>query len=85
MRYLILAVLLPLATATHAEEPPRYNAQATIQRAQVGSYSPRLAPPVRVAPDSKAKADPGRYDRKLVCRIDPSRPLGRDLICEKQK
>lgn len=81
---LALAVLLPLATQAQAEDRPLYSAQETVRRAQVGTHSPRLAPPVRVRVPA-GKPDPSRYDRRMVCRIDPSKPLGKDLICEIRK
>ena len=84
MKPLTLPVLLILATATQAEDAPRYSAQETIRRAQVGTSSPRLAPPVQVRVPA-GKPDPSRYDRRMVCRIDPSKPLGKDLICETKK
>lgn len=81
---LALAVLLPLATQAQAEDRPLYSAQETVRRAQVGTHSPRLAPPVRVAPTPVRAARPSRYDR-LVCRVDPAKPLHQQIICEKQK
>ncbi len=56
---LALAVLLPLATQAQAEDRPLYSAQETVRRAQVGSFSPRLAPPVRVP----VPAEAGKPDR----------------------
>lgn len=86
MRHLaFLALALPiLATQACAEEVRPYSAQETIQHAQVGTHSPRLAPPVRVAP-ARTSAEPERrgpshYDR-MDCRPDPSRPLDRAIIC----
>ena len=81
---LILAVLPLLATQAHAEEVRPYSAQETIRRALVGTHSPRLAPPVRVAPTPARAARPSRYDR-MVCRVDPAKPLHQQIICEKQK
>jgi len=81
---LILAVLPLLATQAHAEEVRPYSAQETVRRAQVGTHSPRLAPPVRVAPTPTRAARPSRYDR-MVCRVDPAKPLHQQIICEKQK
>lgn len=79
---LALAVLLPLATQAHAEEPGRYSALDTIRRAQVGTFSPRLAPPVRVVPAEPraGKPEPSRFER-MDCRPDPSRPLERAIVC----
>ncbi len=79
----IFAIVLPLlATVAHAEDRPLYNAQDTLRRAQVGTSSPRLAPPVRVAPapTQSGKPQPSRYDR-MDCRRDPSRPLDRAITC----
>lgn len=82
---LALAVLLPLATQAQAEDRPLYNAQETIRRAQVGSFSPRLAPPVRViVPAEARKPDPSRFER-LECRTDYSRPLGNTFVCEPRR
>lgn len=79
-----LAVLPLLATQAHAEEAGRYSALDTIRRAQVGTFSPRLAPPVRVtsartSPQSE-RTETSRYDR-MDCRPDPSRPLDRAIVC----
>ena len=76
-----LAVLLPLATQAQAEDRPLYSAQETVRRAQVGSFSPRLAPPVRVTvPAEAGKPEPSRFER-MDCRPDPSRPLDRAIVC----
>lgn len=80
---LALGLALPLlATQAHAEEPGRYSALDTIRRAQVGSFSPRLAPPVRVAPAEplSKRPEPSRFER-MDCRPDPSRPLERAIVC----
>lgn len=83
-RYLwAFAIALPiLATQAHAEERPLYNAQDTIRRAQIGTYSPRLAQPVRIAPEQTPsdRPKPSRYER-MDCRPDPSRPLDRIIVC----
>jgi hypothetical protein len=53
-------VLLSLATQAHAaslalgEGTAPYDAHATIQRARIGTYSPRLAPPVSVVIESRS-------------------------------
>jgi hypothetical protein len=83
----IAAIILPiLATVAHAEDRPLYNAQDTLRRAQIGTHSPRLAPPVRVtpAPTQPGKSEPSRYDR-MDCRPDPSRPLDRAIVCHPMK
>lgn len=79
---LALAVLPLLATQAHAEEAGRYSALDTIRRAQVGTFSPRLAPPVRVVPAEPraGKPEPSRFER-MDCRPDPSRPLERAIVC----
>ena len=78
-RLFVLAFVLPLlATQAHAEDRALYSAQDSLRRAQVGTFSPRLAPPVRIAPATKP--DPSRYER-MDCRTDPSRPLGRAIVC----
>jgi hypothetical protein len=83
-RALIAALLLSAGVAA-AEEPPRYSAQDTLRRAQIGSFSPRLAPPVRVTvPAEAGKPDPFRFER-LECRHDPSRPLDKTIVCEPRR
>lgn len=79
---LALAVLLPLATQAAPEEPRPYSALDTVRRAQVGTHSPRLAPPVRVAPAEplSRRPEPSRFER-MDCRPDPSRPLDRAIAC----
>ena len=79
---LAMAVLLPLATQAQAEDRPLYSAQETVRRAQVGTFSPRLAPPVRVTvPAEVGTPDPSRFER-LECRHDLSRPLDKTIVCE---
>lgn len=73
-------LLLILATATQAEEGRWYNAQDTLRRAQVGTYSPRLAPPVKVETKGKP-AQQHRFER-LRCYVDPADRLRRAIICE---
>lgn len=79
---LALGVLLPLATQAAPEEPRPYSALDTVRRAQVGTHSPRLAPPVRVAPAEplSRRPEPSRFER-MDCRPDPSRPLDRAIVC----
>lgn len=79
MRALALFLLI-LSTATQAEEGEWYNAQDTLRRAQVGSYSPRLKPPVKVEPVGKP-AQQHRFER-MRCYIDPADRLRRAIICE---
>ena len=84
---LALAVLLPLATQAQAEDRPLYNAQETVRRAQVGSFSPAAQPPVRVAPGAEVRVrrdGPNRYER-LVCREDPAQVLVKRIICETKR
>lgn len=82
MRSLVAVALLILATVAAAEERPLYSAQDSLRRAQVGSFSPRLAPPVRVAPAEplSRRPEPSRFER-MDCRPDPSRPLDRAIVC----
>ncbi len=80
---LALGLALPLlAIVAHAEEPRPYSALDTVRRAQVGTHSPRLAPPVRVAPAEplSKRPEPSRFER-MDCRPDPSRPLDRAIVC----
>lgn len=60
-----LTAILALFAASLAlgQEPRRFDAQQTLQRAQVGTYSPRLAPPVRVKLEDK-KVPRNYFDRK---------------------
>lgn len=78
MRSLVAVALLLLATQAHAEDRPLYSAQETIRRAQVGTFSPRLAPPVRVQETPRGTA---RQFERMECRHDPSRPMERAIIC----
>lgn len=78
MRSLVAAALLILATAAAAEDRPLYSAQDSLRRAQVGTFSPRLAPPVRVQETPRVAA---RQFERMECRHDPSRPLERAIIC----
>lgn len=73
-----LVALLPLATQAASEESAPYSALDTVRRAQIGTFSPRLAPPVRV--EKEAPKAPPRFER-MECRPDPSRPLNRAIIC----
>jgi len=79
---LLLGVLPILATQAAPEEPRPYSALDTVRRAQVGTHSPRLAPPVRVAPAEplSRRPEPSRFER-MDCRPDPSRPLERAIVC----
>ena len=76
-----------LAASAHAEERPRFDAKATLQRARVGTYSARLAPPVRVSEKPKAEqreraARPSDFER-MTCREDPAAP--HTLLCEPKR
>lgn len=75
---LALGVLLPLATQAAPEEPRPYSALDTVRRAQVGTFAPRLAHPVRVQETARGAA---RQFERMECRPDPSRPLERAIIC----
>ncbi len=78
MRSLVAVALLILATVAAAEDRPLYSAQDSLRRAQVGTFSPRLAPPDRV--QETARGAPRQFER-MECRPDPSRPLERAVIC----
>ena len=75
---LTAAAFLILATVAAAEERPLYSAQETLRRAQVGTFSPRLAPPVRVQETPRPGA--GQFDR-LECREEPNGAM----ICTPRK
>lgn len=77
MRSLVAVALQLLATVAAAEERPLYSAQDSLRRAQVGTFSPRLAPPVRVQETPRGTA---RQFERMECRHDPSRPLERAII-----
>lgn len=78
MRSLVAVALLILATVAAAEDRPLYSAQDSLRRAQVGTFSPRLAPPARVQETPRSSA---RQFERMECRHDPSRPLERAIIC----
>lgn len=63
------------ATPAHAGEPARFDARATLQRAQVGHYSARAQPPLKVAVQARkpSRDRPQRFER-LVCKPDTVRP-----------
>lgn len=85
MRALLLCLGL-LAASAHAGERPRFDAQASVQRAGVGTYSTTLAPARRVIVHRRLPipADPKPSDfERLECRDDPNRP--HLLICEPRK
>lgn len=75
-------VLLALSTQAAFAEPGAYNAQDSLRRAQVGTYSPRLAPPVKVEPVRKGapKGLPQTFDR-LECKVDSFN----QLICKPRR
>jgi hypothetical protein len=76
------SALLILATVAAAQERPRYSAQETLRRAQVGTFSPRLAPPVRVQVTPRPGA--GQFDR-LECREEPNGTPQPAMICTPRK
>ena len=78
MRSLVAVALLILATVAAAEDRPLYSAQDSLRRAQVGTFSPRLAPPVQVQETPRGGA---RQFERMECRPDPSRPLERAIVC----
>lgn len=72
-------VLALLATQAHAAGIPLgedtgqpYRASETIRRAQIGTHSPRLAPPVRVIvePDSARFRVPGQRKPRIQQEFD---------------
>lgn len=80
---LFLIALVALSTPVAAGEQSLYNAQDTVRKAQIGTHSPRLSPPVRVKPERGAGPDlrPGAFDR-LYCRIEPvGEPRG-TIVCK---
>lgn len=78
MRSLVAVALLILATVAAAEDRPLYSAQDSLRRAQVGTFSPRLAPPVRVQETARGAA---RQFERMECRPAPSRPLEQAIVC----
>jgi len=79
MRKLTAAIILPiLATVATAEDRPVYSAHDSIRKAQIGSYSPRLAPSLRV--EGSARPTSNQFDR-MECHADPSKPLEQTFIC----
>lgn len=82
MRSLVAVPLLILATVAAAEDRPLYSAQDSLRRAQVGTFSPRLAHSVRVQETARGAA---RQFERMECRPDPSRPLERAIICTPTK
>lgn len=78
MRSLVAVLLLILATIAAAEERPLYSAQDSLRLAQVGTFSPRLAPSVRVQETARRVA---RQFERMECRPDPGRPPEQVIIC----
>lgn len=87
---LIAAILIAFAGNVGATQREPFNARETVQRAGVGVYSPRLAPPVRVTVEP-SPGDPARFRatptrnrqhhqnrRQMECR--PESPSG-TLAC----
>lgn len=54
-RAILATVVLLGATAAAAADRPRFDADATLRRAEVGVYSPRLVPPVCVSLSESAR------------------------------
>jgi hypothetical protein len=75
---LLSIVLLLLATQAHARDRPLYDAGDSIRRAQVGTYSARLAPSLRVSLGESARFRTSTHRKRqiqqdferLQCRID---------------
>ena len=82
MRTLCTALLI-LATSAAFAEPGRYTAQDTLRAAAIGTYSARLAPPVRVKEVRGVRTSnnlPATFDR-LECRVDNYN----QLICQQRR
>lgn len=81
MRALSIALLI-FATSAAFAEPGRYTAQETVRAAAIGTYSARLAPPVRVKEVRSPRASqlPSTFDR-LECRVDSFN----QLICQPRR
>lgn len=82
MRALSIALLI-LATSAAFAEPGRYTAQDTVRAAAIGTYSARLAPPVRVKEVRTPRTSnnlPATFDR-LECRVDNFN----QLICQQRR
>lgn len=79
MNRLSIALLI-LASSTAFAEPGRYTAQDTLRAAAVGTYSARLAPPVRVKEVRASNNLPATFDR-LECRVDNFN----QLICQQRR
>lgn len=79
---ILLLICCPVAAQSRAP----FSAQDTLQHAQVGTYSARLAPPVRVElePVRRTRIRPSEFDREptpyLSCRGNPAEP--KTVICE---
>lgn len=77
MRRILALVVLPiLATVAVAEQPPLYSALDTIQRAEIGTFSPAAEKPAR---------EPGRFRAfeprwGVVCRPNTAEPG--TLVCD---
>lgn len=82
MRTLCTALLI-LATSAAFAEAGRYTAQDTVRAAAIGTYSARLAPPVRVKEVRTPRTSnnlPATFDR-LECRVDNFN----QLICQQRR
>lgn len=79
-RLLMIAALLACASA-HAQEPARFDAQAALQRAQVGTYSARLTAKPAKVPTRGRKARPADFER-MRCFADPAAP--ETIICRRE-
>lgn len=65
-RAILATVVLLGATAATAGDRPRFDADATLRRAEVGVYSPRLAPPVRVSLGESARLQQKRSTSRQI-------------------
>ncbi len=76
---IVLILLVPLAMA---EDRRPSSAVESLRKAQVGTFSPRLAPPLRVETTKRAVEDSQRktskvWPERIECQRDPSRHSNR--------
>lgn len=74
MKALILTALALLCVPTAQAS---YSARETVQRAQVGTFSPRARPLLRVTVPRRPAA--GNFER-MTCRANPAEP--KTIICD---
>lgn len=82
--YILLSALGALAASAYAGEPSRFDARETLQRAKVGTYSPRVAAPLKVeVKTSPRRKSSTQFAERLECRPDHTRP--EITVCEYRK